>query len=296
MLFHWLLPERRRESRALNEAIEIADYTTEAEVEADSAVRDRPLSKLIEFAGGDAVVTRILRGERRLAPLPDAVLREGDIVLIEGDHAALDRIVARAGLSVTGGREAPEERQAPIAIEGVVAANSSLIGWSAEGLALFDRFRINLLAVSRRGTRLGEKPSAVRLRLGDVLVLQGSPATLPDVLRDLGVMPLAERPVLLGSFRSGAVPVTDPRRRHRRDGDRHAAGGGRLLRRRGGDAAVPRHPAPRRLCRDGRPDPRHAGDADPGQRLAAPHRRHRRARRLARRRSARRSPPPARSR
>jgi di/tricarboxylate transporter len=207
VLFYWLLPLRRRESRALNEALEIENYTTEAQVVTESKVRDRPLSELLELAGGDAVVTRILRGERRMAPLPDAVLRQGDVVLIEGDHAALDRIVARAGLSVTGGRETSEERQAPIAIEGVVAADSSLIGWSAARLGLFDRFRINLLAVSRRGTRLGEKPSEVRLQLGDVLVLQGSPATLPDVLHDLGVMPLAERPVLLGSFRNGAVPV-----------------------------------------------------------------------------------------
>ena len=45
-----------------------------------------------------------------------------------------------------------------MAIEGVIGAGSSLIGWSAEGLALFDRFRLNLIAVSRRGTRLGERP------------------------------------------------------------------------------------------------------------------------------------------
>jgi di/tricarboxylate transporter len=104
------------------------------------------------------------------------------------------------------GRE-PSTLEAPSAIEGVIGAGSSLIGWSAESLGLFDRFRLNLLAVSRRGTRLRERPSAVQLQLGDVVVLQGSPVSLPGVLRDLGVLPLVERSVLLGSLRSGVVPL-----------------------------------------------------------------------------------------
>ena len=168
----------------------------------------KPVSELLDLASGDAVVISILRAKhKRITPLPDAILRDGDILLIEGDHAALDRLVARAKLSVTGGREPSDEREAPVAIEGVIGAGSSLIGWSAEGFVLFDRFRVNLLAVSRQDVRLTERLSAVRLQLGDVVVLQGGPASLPAVLRDLGVLPLAERPVLLGSLRSGVVPV-----------------------------------------------------------------------------------------
>ena len=48
---------------------------------------------------------------------------------------------------------------------------------------------------------------AVTLRLGDVVVLQGSEASLPQFLRDFGLLPLAERPLLLGSVRRGIVPV-----------------------------------------------------------------------------------------
>ena len=39
------------------------------------------------------------------------------------------------------------------------------------------------------------------------MVLQGAPGRLPAILRDLGVLPLAERPVLLGNTRSAAMPV-----------------------------------------------------------------------------------------
>jgi di/tricarboxylate transporter len=205
--FYWLVPARTRETGSVNEALEITNYIVEAEVLPSSAVLGKPLSELLALASDEAVVTSIIRGKkRRITPLPDAILREGDLLLIEGDHAALDRLVARAKLSVTGGRE-PGTLEAPLAIEAVIGAGSSLIGWSAESLALFDRFRLNLLAVSRRGTRLRERPSAVQLQLGDVVVLQGSPASLPGVLRDLGVLPLAERPVLLGSLRNGVVPL-----------------------------------------------------------------------------------------
>lgn len=207
VLFYWLLPERQRTEGSIDEALDIANYVTEAEVVEGSAVLGRPVAELLELAGGEAVVTSILRAKHhRITPLPDAVLREGDVLLIEGSHSALDRMVARARLSVTGNRKTGET-ETPVAVEGVVAAGSQLINWSAERLALFDRFRVNLLAVSRQGERHGERPSTVRLRLGDVIVLQGAPSRLPGVLRELGVLPLAERPVLLGSLRNGLVPV-----------------------------------------------------------------------------------------
>ena len=133
--------------------------------------------------------------------------KEGDIVLIEGDHEALDRMVAQAKLSVTGSRDAAGGQGGSTAIEAVIGENSSLIGWSAQRLPLYDRFNVNLLAVSRKGERFTERLGAVTLRLGDIIVLQGNPQTLPDVLRELGALPLAERPILLGSVRRGIVPV-----------------------------------------------------------------------------------------
>jgi di/tricarboxylate transporter len=204
--FYWLVPARTRETGTLDEALDIENYLTEAEVVTDSTILGQPLSDLLELARGEAIVAAVLRSkDKRIYPLPNVILREGDVLLLEGDHAALDRIVARARLSVTGGRR--PKLEAPLAIEGVIGADSSLIGWSAEGLALFDRFRVNLLAVSRRGTRLRERPSAVRLQLGDVVVLQGESTSLPGALRNLGVLPLAERTVLLGSLRSRLIPV-----------------------------------------------------------------------------------------
>ena len=207
-LFYWLVPVRTREAGSIYEALDIHSYVTEARVVAESAVNGKTVADLLKYAGGEVVVTSILRSRvLHIAPLPDAVLREGDIMLIEGPPEPLDRIVAQARLSVTGSRDAAGGGKSSTAIEAIIGEHSSLIGWSAQQLALYDRFNVNLLAVSRKGERITERLGAVTLRLGDILVLQGNPQRLPEILRELGALPLAERPILLGTVRRGIVPV-----------------------------------------------------------------------------------------
>jgi di/tricarboxylate transporter len=118
--------------------------------------------------------------------------------------------VAQAKLSLGDSRRPTKEQGSDIEImatEAVVGESSSLIGWSAQRLLLYDRFNVNLLAVSRKGERLDQRLGAITLRLGDVVVLQGNQKALPEFLREFGLLPLAERPLLLGSARRGLVPV-----------------------------------------------------------------------------------------
>lgn len=207
-LFYWLVPIRNRSGGALTEALDIQNYVTEALVVEESTINGKTVADLLKYAGGEVVVTSILRSRLlRITPFPDAKLREGDTLLIEGPPDALDRVVAQAKLSVTGERDDAGGGEASTAIEAVVAENSQLIGWSARQLALYERFGVNLLAVSRKGERIQERLGAVILRLGDIIVLQGNPTRMPEILRELGVLPLAERPILLGSVRRGIVPV-----------------------------------------------------------------------------------------
>ncbi|WP_406871332.1 SLC13 family permease [Aminobacter sp. P9b] len=208
VLFYWLLPSRTRASASIHEAIDINNYVTEARIVADSAVAGKSLGDLLKLGGSRAVVTSILRSRAlHVTPFPDVILREGDILLIEGAPDVLDRMVAQAKLSVTGSRDSAGGKHAAAAVEAVIGENSSLIGGSAQRLALYDRFNVNLLAVSRKGERIQERLGAVTLRMGDVVVLQGNPQTLPEILRELGCLPLAERSILLGSVRRGIVPL-----------------------------------------------------------------------------------------
>ena len=211
ILFYWILPQRTRTNASLHEALDIKNYAAEAKVVKESTVVDKSLAHLLKISSGDVVITSILRSESlRIAPLPDAVLRVGDILLMEGDHEALDRTVAQAKLSLSGDRKVTKEGTSGVeatAIEAVIGESSSLIGWSAQRLLLYDRFNVNLLAVSRKGERLDQRLGTITLRLGDIIVLQGNQSSLPEFLREFGLLPLAERPLLLGNVRRGIVPV-----------------------------------------------------------------------------------------
>ena len=205
-----LLPQRTRETATLDEAIDIKNYVTEARITQKSALLGKTIADLLSAAAGGATVTSILRAKKtRVTPLPDVVLRDGDIVVLEGDPEALDRLVAQEGLSVTGDRDVKGATAASeiAAIEAVIGENSPLIGSSAKQLSLFDRYNTNLLAVSRKGSRITERVNETRFRIGDVIVLQGERDALPGVLREFGCLPLAERSILLGSVRRGLIPL-----------------------------------------------------------------------------------------
>lgn len=211
LFFYRLVPERTRQDAALHEAIDIKNYLSEAEVTAESAVLGKTVGDLLNLSGGAVRVLSILRDEDvRITPLPDGLLQDGDVLVMEGDHEQLDRLVALAKLGVTSERRkqnSATEAGETEAIEAVIGDSSGLIGQSAKQLWLYDQYGVNLLAVSRKGEHLRERLGEVRLRLGDVVVLQGKRQALPQALRALGCLPLAERPILLGSARNGLVPA-----------------------------------------------------------------------------------------
>jgi di/tricarboxylate transporter len=206
-----LLPGGRKAAGTMDVAINLTDYMTEARVAANSPMIGKTVSDLAKLCDSEVLVTGVVRNQtEHTMPLPDAVLRKGDIVLLEGDPAALERAVARAHLELEGddrrtqGRGADEEIGG---IEAVVGPTSMLIGQTAKRMALHERFNINLLAVSRSGERFTERLRDITLQTGDVVVLKGDLTRLPDKLKELGCLPLAEREIRLGNVRQGLIPV-----------------------------------------------------------------------------------------
>lgn len=92
-------------------------------------------------------------------------------------------------------------------LEAVVTTDSVLIGQAAGRMQLQQRHGVNLIAVSRAGQRLTRKLGEITLNAGDVIVLQGPLSILPERLRDLGALPLAERSLRLGGAKGGWLPI-----------------------------------------------------------------------------------------
>ncbi len=207
-----LLPRDRRGAVSLDQAIDIKDYLTEAKVREKSPLAGKTVADL-KAIGGEAIeIVSILRNERRVqAPLPDAALKAGDILLLRGDAAVLERVVAEGGLDLTG-KDRPTQKEDALdpdrIAEAIIGPDSTLIGQSAGDIALHSRFGVNMIAISRSGERFSQRLRDIRLRAGDIVVIQGDEKLLPEKLSELSLLPLADRLVPLGSTRRVVLTVT----------------------------------------------------------------------------------------
>jgi di/tricarboxylate transporter len=206
-----LLPGGRRAAAGMEAAFAMEAYTTEARIADGAPAIGLTVAELDAMAAGGARVATVIRERfRRLPATPALVLREGDVLLLEGEPAELERLTARAGLQLAGERHAERQGQAldqPGVVEGVVTAGSPLAGRTPTELDLQRRHGVALLAVSRSSHRATRRLSALRFRVGDVVILKGETERLPETLGELRVLPLSGRDIALGQRRRSLVPA-----------------------------------------------------------------------------------------
>jgi len=208
-LTYRLLPSDRQGAASLDAAINIENYVAELRVPPTSPLVGTNARDVVALAEGPATLTTVVRERfRRYKPTPMLKLQAGDVLLLEGEPDALERVVARGGLELSGqDASAVPDGDEVGTIEGVVTADSALIGETPAHIDLRGRFQVNLLAISRSGKRITQRLRSVRFQAGDVVVLQGRFDVLPDSLKGLGVLPLAERDLSLGRGRRRWLPI-----------------------------------------------------------------------------------------
>ncbi len=205
-----LLPRNRRAAPTMGEALDIQDYTTEATVVETSAAAGQTVAAF-RHELADVELTGLSReGKLHRTPSGRMILKDGDTLVMKGEPDALERAIAENGLMLAGQDRAlvtGTSAENVGVIEAVVTADSVLIGRAAEKVALHDRYGVNLLAISRAGNRMVRGLGNTVLRAGDIIVLQGALDALPEQLRTLGCLPLAERPLRLGSAPRRFLPI-----------------------------------------------------------------------------------------
>ncbi len=229
LLTAWKLVPRRTPPGA--EGFETGSYLTEARVSEDSKAAGKTLRQIepmLEEA--DAQILALIRdGERIPAPSPARKVRPGDLLVIEADPEGLTAALSALGLQLeeevstspedddksakadAAGQEARAERRRIVHSDEVhlaeyaIAPGSSLAGRSASDIRLRSRFQINLLAVSRNAAHSRARLRTMKLREGDVLLLQGSEDALTDFGARLGCVPLAERTLRIPDARKALL-------------------------------------------------------------------------------------------
>lgn len=215
LAFGWrLLPTGRKGAASIEAAFNLEGYTTEVVVQPKTETVGKTVAQLEKLSGNEVEVLIVVRkGGRRYAPADGTELRAGDVLLLEGEPDALERVVLDAKLKLaTGGKKkSKRETDTPAddlgVIEAVVAEGSALAGSTAAHARLYHKHGITLLAVSRAGERVTSQLRSVRLRPGDVVVLRGNMNEIPESLGELGLLPLAQRSLPLGNTRRSIMPV-----------------------------------------------------------------------------------------
>ena len=213
LTFGWrLLPQDRKGAASMDAAFILEGYTTEARIPKYSPAIDKTVGQLEAMADDEVEVAMIVRERtRHFAPADDSVVRADDILLIEGQPAALERIVGKAKLELAGeATTRPRERPSGEVgvMEAVVTDKSLLVGRTPSQVRLDERYGVHLLAVSRSGKRITQRMRAVSIQAGDVVVLRGNLTTMPESLGELRCLPLAGRDLRLGRRGRSVLPLS----------------------------------------------------------------------------------------
>ncbi len=157
-----------------------------ARVPAGSYLIDKPLSQSTFREIYNLNVVGLERdGRVTLAPSPDFIFREGDVVLLEGNLEEFRRRDRPPYLEILPPREWREEdleSPAVVIVETVLSPRSSLIGQTLRGAQFREKYGFTVLAIWRAGRPIRTNLSDLPLQFGDALLLQGPRERLP-VLR-----------------------------------------------------------------------------------------------------------------
>jgi di/tricarboxylate transporter len=201
-LVGWRLIPQRKGQASREELFDVEDYMSELRVPDEAKVIGQTVREMEASTEGDVVVVGLIRGERRLpAPSGFETLRAGDVLVVKTDPEALKTLVEASGLELVGskGLDADALGSDEVSVvEAVVARDAAIDGKTPRGLNLRWRYGLNLLGLSRQGERVQQRLKSIRIRAGDILLLQGRTDAIPDALTTLGLLPLAERGLRLG--------------------------------------------------------------------------------------------------
>jgi di/tricarboxylate transporter len=99
----------------------------------------------------------------------------------------------------------PQHSEDIVLMELVVRPESTLQGRSATNIMLRSRYNLNLLAVSRDGARAKSRLRNLRMRAGDLLLLQGTSESVLEFANDYGCVPLAKRELKIPDKKQAAL-------------------------------------------------------------------------------------------
>ncbi|MEO1429744.1 MAG: SLC13 family permease [Cyanobacteria bacterium J06633_8] len=177
-----LLPNRKiRTNNIVAQDYDLKDYVSEIVVPPSSNLVGQTLRQSKLQRKFDLDVLEIIRNDNHFPqPLADKLLQVGDILMVRGGKECLLKVKDERGIefvpdiqfynkSWEQNLSSGEESIAEV----LILSNSNLIGSTLQDIRFRQRYNATVLAIRRGEELVRERLGKVRLRFGDVLLLQG---------------------------------------------------------------------------------------------------------------------------
>jgi di/tricarboxylate transporter len=191
LLYMWMIGVRlipQRDDQKAEEKIGERKYQADVLVADDGPLVGKSLASAKITADAGLTAVKLVRGDETIrgeGKLADIELQAGDELFIEGLRADLLKIKDIKGLAFKADldlEDPDENKEQTTIVEGVLLPRSLLIGQSLRSLEFKERYGLQVLAIHRAG-RVPHSISLARLRMGDVLLLQGTPENVKALER-----------------------------------------------------------------------------------------------------------------
>jgi di/tricarboxylate transporter len=168
----WLLPERQ--TQELTAAYELGNYITELRVGADSPLIGKTVMESNLGTEHDVTILKLLDEDRKIWAPHRQRLREGSALLVRGRIQELMALKESAKLELSAEfklRDETLQDEEMVLVQAIISPQSQLIGRTLKTIFFRNRYNALVLAIHRRGALLRDKLNAVRLELGDALLV-----------------------------------------------------------------------------------------------------------------------------
>ncbi|MCH2463925.1 MAG: SLC13 family permease [Gemmatimonadetes bacterium] len=168
-----LVPDHRGQGD-LTTSFGLGDYLTDLVLQTESrsvghSLASAPLVKELNID-----VLQILRGEDTLRPTPETILREGDVLRIQGDLRTINELKGRAGVTFGMSMKWRDEHLQSTdtrLVEAVVGPSSPLAGKPLTESRLRENYGASVLAIRQHGTLRHGQFENITLMPGDALLI-----------------------------------------------------------------------------------------------------------------------------
>lgn len=171
-----LIPDRFAPEELGASAHSVRTYLSEIIVLPESKLIGKTIAESAFGRDLDLTVLRIMRNKAFLSARAETVIREGDVLTVEGGTEDILKVKDTAGIDIKADAKlsdpALEDKDTGM-VEVIILPRSPLIGRTLKGQRFREHYGLQVLGINRHGETLRRKISVLPLAMGDVLLVQG---------------------------------------------------------------------------------------------------------------------------